>query len=67
MEKSIEINGSNEYKLPHMKKDASIANLSSFHVECDATSYESALMHFNNRLAEEVHFEAMVNSQEQVI
>ncbi|ETV66884.1 hypothetical protein H257_16813 [Aphanomyces astaci] len=67
MEKSIEINGSNEYKLPHMKKDASIANLSSFSVECDATSYESALMHLNNRLTEEVHFEAMVNSQEQVI
>ncbi|ETV78111.1 hypothetical protein H257_08316 [Aphanomyces astaci] len=57
----------NEYKLPHMKKDASIANHSSFHVECDATSYESALMHLNNRLAEEVNFEAMVNSQEQVI
>ncbi|ETV83432.1 hypothetical protein H257_04159 [Aphanomyces astaci] len=50
MEKSIEINGSNEYKLPHMKKDAAIAYLAFFNVECDAANYEGPLIHLNNRL-----------------
>ncbi|ETV81952.1 hypothetical protein H257_05490 [Aphanomyces astaci] len=33
MEKCIEIHGSNDYKLPHMKKDAMISDFTSFNVE----------------------------------
>ncbi|ETV83464.1 hypothetical protein H257_04187 [Aphanomyces astaci] len=65
MEMSIAIHGSNDYKLPHMNKDAKIADLASYNVKCDGTIYESALMHLNCRLEQEAHLEAIVNSQDQ--
>ncbi|KAF0709336.1 hypothetical protein AaE_012907 [Aphanomyces astaci] len=65
MEMSIAIHGSNDYKLPHMNKDAKIADLASYNVKCDGTIYESALMHLNCRLEQEAHLEAIVNSQDE--
>ncbi|KAF0703262.1 hypothetical protein AaE_015466 [Aphanomyces astaci] len=67
MEKCIEIHGSNDYKLPHMKKDAMISDFTSFNVECDAYTYESALIHLNYRLGEEASMESLVNSPEQAV
>ncbi|KAF0705951.1 hypothetical protein AaE_014312, partial [Aphanomyces astaci] len=64
LEKSIEIQGSNDYKLPHMNKDTTIKNLSSFTVECNSTTYEDALVHLSCRLGEEIHLEGLVNSLE---
>ncbi|ETV65903.1 hypothetical protein H257_17538 [Aphanomyces astaci] len=55
----------NDYKLPHMKKDALISDFTAFNVECDAYNYESALIHLNYRLGEEASMEVLVNSQEQ--
>ncbi|KAF0702046.1 hypothetical protein AaE_016160 [Aphanomyces astaci] len=62
LEMSIEMLGSNDYKLPHMRKDASIADFASYNVEFDASCYESALTHFHERLGEESTMEALVNS-----
>ena len=62
MELSIEIHGSNDYKLPHMRKDASLADFASYNVEFDASCYESALSHLHERLGEESTMEALVNS-----
>jgi hypothetical protein len=66
MERSIEMHGSNNYVLPHMRKDAVIPDLTSYNVKCGVQSYESALMHLNHRLEQEAHLEAIINSQDQV-
>ncbi|KAF0767358.1 hypothetical protein AaE_002856, partial [Aphanomyces astaci] len=66
MQTSIEMLGSNNYKLPHMRKDATISDLALFNVECNLSAVEGALLHLESRLGEESHLEALVNSQEQV-
>ncbi len=67
MELSIEMHGSNEYKLPHMRKDASIADFASYNVELDASCYESALTQLHERLGQESTMEALVNSLDWVV
>ncbi|KAF0706049.1 hypothetical protein AaE_014278, partial [Aphanomyces astaci] len=66
MEKSLEMLGSNNYKLPHLRKDASIDDLLSYNVECNATCVTSALVHLDLRLGEEARMEEECNSTEQV-
>jgi len=67
MEKSLEMQGGNNYKLPHMHKDASIDDLLSYNVECDAVCYTSALVRLDQRLGEEARMEDQLNSSEQVL
>ncbi|ETV85596.1 hypothetical protein H257_03302 [Aphanomyces astaci] len=59
--------GSNNYKLPHLRKDASIDDLLSYNVECNATCVTSALVHMDLRLVEEARMEEECNSTEQDI
>ncbi|KAH9134470.1 hypothetical protein AeRB84_019745 [Aphanomyces euteiches] len=47
MEKALEAKGGNDFQLPHMKKDASIKDLSTFNVICDPVILESARMHLD--------------------
>ena len=63
-QKSIEIQGNNDYKLPHMKKDKTINNLSLFNVECNSSTYEDALVHVTSRVGDECHLESLMNSLE---
>jgi len=66
MEKSMEMQGGNNYKLPHMHKDATIDDLMSYNVECDADCYTSALVRLDHRLGEEARMEEELNSTDQV-
>ncbi|KAF0705499.1 hypothetical protein AaE_014485 [Aphanomyces astaci] len=43
MEKTLENMGKNDYKLPHMRKDASIKDLSLFNVNCDPAIHRPQL------------------------
>jgi len=58
MEESIRVDGGNEYKLPHMKKDKLIKNLSTYNVECSQECYESALGKLAERLEAEQELRA---------
>ncbi|ETV69902.1 hypothetical protein H257_14501 [Aphanomyces astaci] len=64
MQMSMEMLGSNNYKLPRMKKDATIANFAAYNVQCDASSLEGALLHLDLRLGDESQLEDLVNSHE---
>jgi hypothetical protein len=66
MEKALEMKGGNNYKLPHLGKDASIDSLMTYNVECDASSCTSALALLEQRLGEEARLEEQLNSSEQV-
>ena len=66
MEKALEMEGGNNYKLPHIGKSSVTNSLMTLNVECDAESYTSALALLDHRLAEEARMEAELNSSEQV-
>ncbi|KAH9151131.1 hypothetical protein AeRB84_006185 [Aphanomyces euteiches] len=48
MEKALEAKGGNDFQLPHMKKDASIKELSTFNVICNPLILESAQKHLDS-------------------
>ncbi|KAF0737607.1 hypothetical protein AaE_008924 [Aphanomyces astaci] len=48
MELSLENMGRNDYKLPHMRKDATIKDLSLFNVHCDPRIHEQAVSHLKS-------------------
>ncbi|ETV68359.1 hypothetical protein H257_15680 [Aphanomyces astaci] len=41
--------GTNDYKLPHLSKDASIKDLTLFNVKCDQLIYDRAVDHLSGR------------------
>ncbi|KAF0701538.1 Aste57867_8012 [Aphanomyces stellatus] len=47
MEKSLENHGGNNYKFPHMSKDATINDILSYNVECDPEVCATAFGHLN--------------------
>ncbi|KAF0768545.1 hypothetical protein AaE_002772 [Aphanomyces astaci] len=64
MQTSIEMLGSNNYTLPRMNKNATIADLATYNVQCDASSLEGALLQLDLRLGEESQLEELVNSHQ---
>jgi len=67
MEKLMAIYGSNNYKLPHMKKDKAIEDFSSYNVVCKPDCYESALASLAARITRETELEPLLelNYQEE--
>ncbi|KAF0714687.1 Aste57867_3751 [Aphanomyces stellatus] len=48
MERAMEVNGGNNYKLPHLHKDKCIDDLASFNVACAPSTHQAALLHLNS-------------------
>ncbi|KAF0709304.1 Aste57867_5993 [Aphanomyces stellatus] len=48
MELSMEVHRSNNYKLPHLQKDSTIKNFSTFRVDCSSVIFDSALNQLNS-------------------
>jgi hypothetical protein len=57
---SIGLRGSNSYKLPHMHKCSSIAEFTTYNVDCDLDSVEMELLRPNVRLEEESEIDEIV-------
>ncbi|KAF0726999.1 hypothetical protein Ae201684P_015801 [Aphanomyces euteiches] len=64
MEISMSLEGDNNYKLPHMRKDVCIENLLEYNVECDQASFENTLIQLDYLLGEEANMEGQMNSFE---
>ncbi|KAH9134654.1 hypothetical protein AeRB84_019622 [Aphanomyces euteiches] len=63
---SIDIEGSNAYKLPHMNKNGTIEDLSTFNLSCEEDSIVLALSKLNRRLEDESNLEDLMNCLDEV-
>ncbi|KAF0737692.1 hypothetical protein Ae201684_006357 [Aphanomyces euteiches] len=66
LEISIRMEGSNGYKLPHLKKDGTIEDISTFNVACEESSSVLALAKLNMRLEDESALEELLDSPDEV-
>ncbi|CAK4849409.1 unnamed protein product, partial [Aphanomyces euteiches] len=66
LEISIRMEGSNGYKLPHLKKDGAIEDISTFNVACEESSIVLALAKLNMRLEDESALEELLDSPDEV-
>ncbi|KAF0727833.1 hypothetical protein Ae201684P_004853 [Aphanomyces euteiches] len=63
---SIDIEGSDAYKLPHMNKNGTIEDLSTFNLSCEEDSLVLALSKLNRRLEDESNLEDLMNCLDEV-
>ena len=63
MDLAIELKGGNNYKLPHLKKDSTNMDCTTYNVECSNDhSVEMSLLDLNCRLEEEAELAQLVDS-----
>ncbi|KAH9147130.1 hypothetical protein AeRB84_005975, partial [Aphanomyces euteiches] len=60
MEQSISMGGNNSYKLPHMKKDKTIQDFTTFNLVCNDNCYENALAAMAARIDQERRLEVSI-------